>query len=986
MKPQVKLFTDFENMQRLLGIRRKVFRKIGALKAEYIVEKEPIPFDARDSLRYHLVLPGSYWDNHAYGCGWFRFSGNMPKSAKGKCVGVLINLEAEGCLVDEHGSPVQGLATVHSFIDFMQPAKGKRYLELYPEAKGDEQIYLEVEAGNNRLPGTVFKGAAYRQCDLVAVREDVRDLYYDFLAIWMQALVSTGEKRESLRRSLRVSYKAARGFSVKSVADAREILAKERQNGEISPYTVHSIGHAHLDLAWLWPIRETKRKAGRTFANQLRNAEKYPDFIFGASQPQQFQWMEEKYPALFEQLKEMHARGQLELQGGMWVECDTNLTSGESLIRQSLYGKRYWKEKFGQDVTVCWLPDVFGFSGNLPQLIKKCGMDSFLTIKLSWNEHNKFPKRTFVWKGIDGSEVLVHMPPEGTYNSDATPFALTKALEQFPEKDKLNIFGMLFGVGDGGGGPGEGHIEMALRQRDAAELPRVKPSTARAYFDELQKEKDKLEVFSGELYLEKHQGTYTSQAKNKLHNRKIEFLLHNVEYLCTEAARKGMKYPKKQLETIWKEVLLYQFHDIIPGSSIARVYKESVARYYEMEEELKAIASRAVEYLRADGEEEALSGFNLTAYPYEGILCREDKWYRAEIPAYGVAKLTPYQTKGSIRATEDSIENDIFVVKFNFKGNIVSLYDKRDGTEYVGESVLNRFCVYKDTPKEYDAWDIDWNYVNQTPSEFRLIRTGVSVSEGNVVRESEYKYHKSHILQRVILTEGRAAVDVENEVKWQETHKMLRVNFRPAVFSDEVRCDIQMGNLTRSTKTGTPVQKAQFEICAHKWVDVSDDTHGFAIVTDSKYGWRVKDGLMSLNLLRSPMWPAKDADKGKHTIKYCLYPHAGSPFAAELPRVAYQFNNPVTVVQGDFKLNLGVTTSEKNLVAETVKAAEDGEGITIRVYEDEGKTTRGSLSLSVPVASAIETDLLEQNAKLVDLSDLTFTPYEIKTFIVTLNR
>ncbi|MBO5776172.1 MAG: alpha-mannosidase, partial [Clostridia bacterium] len=428
------------------------------------------------------------------------------------------------------------------------------------------------------------------------VNEEAKSTYYDALALEYQISLDEckGVKKKSARRALHKALAIAAKGDYKG---ASEILKAEYQVGEENPFTIYATGHAHLDLAWLWPIRETKRKAARTFANQLRNMERYPDYVFGASQPQQFAWMEEMYPELFEELKAAVARGQLEVQGGMWVECDTNVTSGESLIRQNLYGKRYWKEKFGKDMRMCWLPDVFGFSGNLPQILKKCGMDYFLTIKLSWNEHNKFPHRAFVWEGIDDSDVVVHMPPDETYNSEGNAWSLMNAIRNFPEKDKVKNISMLYGIGDGGGGPGEGHIEMLRHESDMKELPKVKFAHTIDFFDKLNEQKDELVRHKGELYLEKHQGTYTSQSNNKMNNRKIEFALHNVEFLASVAAKKGYVYPKEKIEKIWKEVLLYQFHDIIPGSSIHRVYEESVARYEVMLGELKEIREDILAFL-----------------------------------------------------------------------------------------------------------------------------------------------------------------------------------------------------------------------------------------------------------------------------------------------------------------------------------------------------------------------------------------------------
>lgn len=981
MNKYFNLFVDPEFRIPVSAIKRRVYQKIGKLKSEYCYDSEPIPFEEKEKRPLKRVRPGCAWSNEDYGCAWFHFTGKVPENMRGRHIALLVGLGGEGCLFDESGTPVQGISNIGSLVEALQPSIGKRFIEVTGSAEGGENIDIWVEAGNNKLlPGIFWAKATFKQADIVAVRDDIKGLYYDYLALAMQMLETDKDnpKRRSIKQALKKAYKAAKPFNIESVAAARAILKAEMDNGEENPYIFYSTGHAHLDLAWLWPIRETKRKAGRTFANALRNIERYPDYIFGSSQPQQFEWVEEKYPELFNQVKAAIESGRLEPQGGMWVECDTNVTSAESLIRQNLYGKRYWKEKFNKDMNFCWLPDVFGFSGNLPQILKKCGMDYFLTIKLSWNEHNKFPKRTFIWEGIDDSSVLVHMPPEETYNSDATPIAMVKAYKNYPEKDKTYNMGMVYGVGDGGGGPGEGHIEYAIRGQSMKGLPKVKLSPAQELFNALEKEKSKFDKFKGELYLEKHQGTYTTQGKNKYFNRKIEFLLHNVEFLATAAAPFGFAYPKEALDRIWKEILLYQFHDIIPGSSIKRVYTESVARYEKIYEELSAIAEQAVNAMKGDRKPYAV---NPTGYAVNELVRKDDKVYVADIKPYGAAVLKEYKDTGVMKADGDTLESDLFVVKFGKNGNIVSLIDKKTGKEFV-DKYLNKLVVYKDKRLHYNAWDIDINYTKKAPKEFKLIGSETKLYDGYAVRENLYSFGSSSITQKVILTAGKPMIEFSTVIDWQETHKMLRAEFRPAFFSDEVTCDIQMGNIKRSTKNETSVEKAQFEICAHKWIDVSQKDAGVSVMTDCKYGWRVKEGLMSLNLLRSPMWPAKNADKGTHTIRYAVYPHSGNVYEADTAKLSYIFNNPPILTDYEVKLPSLAQSSKKNIVIETIKTAEDGSGVILRAYEDSGKETACSIKCGVKYGEAYETDLLENIIAPADLSSLTYKPFEIKTFLV----
>lgn len=960
-------------------LKNKAITKVGSLEAQYMYDKEPIPFQERLTRPLKPISTGTVWCNEPYGCSWFHFKGRVPQSAKGKHTALLINLGAEGCVFDGNGDPVVGLTNIHALESF-HLGRGKKIIEVAQSADGTEEIDIWVEGGSNRQPTSWYKKAVFRQQDIVVIRDDISSLFYDYtvLAMHKTNYKQSDPKYASIGRALKLAFKTARSTQPQDIAKARQIIADELNTGEDIPYYAYATGHAHLDLAWLWPIRETKRKACRTFTNQLRNIEKYDGYIFGASQPQQFEWMEQNHPALFQKIKAAIDANRIEVQGGMWVECDTNLTSGESLIRQNIYGKRYWKEKFGKDMNFCWLPDVFGFSGNLPQILKKCGMDYFLTIKLSWNEHNKFPHKSFIWEGIDGSDVLVHMPPENNYNGFGSPITNMIALKNYPEKDKINVFSALYGIGDGGGGPSTGHIEMMSRQSGVKGLPKMIMAPAQKVFEDLEAFRSKMQTVKGELYLEKHQGTYTTQSDTKYYNRRLEFKLHNVEFLSVAAAKYGCAYPSEALERIWKEVLLYQFHDIIPGSSIARVYEESNSRYANMLLELNELEAKAISYLSVSKKAGAI---NCTPFAQRELIKKDSNIYEAAVPAYGSAELVPYEDRGVMKATADTLESDNFILKFDGKGNISSLFNKSLNKEFCGD-YLNKLNVYKDKRMHYDAWDIDIGYTQKRHSEFKLLGSSFKVDAGFAVRENIYKYNKSSITQKVILTAGKPVVDFVTIVDWQETHRMLRADFRPSVFAKEVTCEIQMGNLKRSTGDQTKHEKAQFEICAHKWIDLSEGGFGLSVLSEAKYGWRVKEGLISMNLLRSPMYPAADADKGTHTIRYSLYPHAGNYSEADTIKLAYSLNNPLIVCDRSVELPQFAATNKANVVVETIKAAESGEGVIIRLYESCGRTTEAKLAYADGYTAVYETDMLETVIGEANPNALSFTPYEIKTLLI----
>lgn len=964
-------------LHNLNRIKSKVYKKVGTLDTKYTVDAEPIPFEERLTRELKPLKKRQRWGN-VFDCAWMNFTGIVPQNAKGKKVVLLINVDGEGCLFDNSGNPVKGLSVIGGAIDYFQPAKAKTMLEFCDNAVGGETIDIWVETGHNKLSINFKNYAILKQADIAVMREDINSLYYDYLTLLLKLTVlkRDSQKYSMIKKSLSGVMKLTGDFSPECVAKAREELLKATGIDAESEYTYYGCGHAHLDLAWLWPIRETKRKLSRTFSNQIYNIEKYPDYIFGVSQPQQLEWMKEIYPSLYDKVKSAIAQERIEPQGRMWVECDTNVPCGESLIRQSIYGEKFWQQEFGKTSKVCWLPDVFGFSGNLPQILKKCGMDYFLTIKLSWNEQNLFPYRTFKWEGIDDSKVLVHMPPEGNYNSDASPISLFAGLKRNSEKNTVKQMALLYGIGDGGGGPSEGHIECALRQQGSSENPSIKFSPIGNLFNDLAKIEDQIPSYKGELYLEKHQGTLTSQAKNKYYNRLMEKNLHNLEFLATYAAiKKGADYPYEALEKLWKEVLLYQFHDIIPGSSIKRVYDESVARYEHMNEEVLAIQNEILN--KIGNKKNQLCATNTTSYIREEFVKHGEKLYKATVKPYSSAKLEEAEI-----TKMENMENDILELTFGENGEIKKLYHKQLNKDFCG-SFLNKLSVYWDRKLHYNAWDIDIKYTKQTPDVFTLVSYQQYQDGNSIIRENLYKYNRSTLTQKIILTMGKPYVEFDNSIEWQETHKMLRAEFAPSVYSDEVTCDIQFGNLKRTTKDKTSIEKAQFEVAAHKWVDLSNDGYGISLLNDSKYGHRVKRGIISLNLLRSPMWPAKDADKGIHSFRYALYPHSDNCNEAGVARAGYVFNNPLIVSNACF--DSFVCSSDNHIVIETVKMAENKEKeLIIRAYEDGGITREGSITIDTEYKKAILTDMLENEIEEISLDKLTFKPFEVKTIKIIL--
>lgn len=959
-------------------LRQSIYTPIISLEASVCRSKEPIPFSHVKKMRFERIKTGDSWGGF-FDCAWFKFSGNIDFLQTESLVAI-IDVGAEGCIYNEYDA-VQGITNVLGTVDLFQSVSGKKVIPLSRiSCVNNGKILFYADCGNNGRAGKSSGQARFKRADICVVRQDILDLYYDILACYqlLSAVNDNAQKRE-IKAHINKAISLAHNTDSESILKARNALSKMFDGKYKQDFTVYAVGHGHLDLAWLWPVRETKRKAIRTFSNAIFESEQCPNYVFNGSQPQQYEFIKEKSPELFEKIKQAVERGNIEPQGGMWVEPDTNLPCGESLIRQCFYGKNFFKQEFQKDVKTLWLPDVFGYTAALPQIIKKCGMDSFMTIKLSWNNINAFPYHTFIWNGLDDSKVLVHMPPEGDYNSNATPYAFEKTYRQYKEKNVSDIALMSFGIGDGGGGPGEYHVNMAKRCEGLRYIPKVKMSSSEKFFDELKKETSKYPEYKGELYLEKHQGTYTTQSRVKKNNRQCEALLHFAEWICTMAYMRGKAYPHKEFEGIWKEVLLYQFHDILPGSSIHRVYEECNARYEILKSKLNGIIDDSISYLSTD--EGGNSAINPVDFERNGFIKHNGEWYQYALAPYSSGRLEKAVSPVGIGFSKNVIENESLKVTFDANGQIINIFDKNHKYNCVGSS-FNAVRIYKDRfVHPYNAWDIDINYTKQKPQDMKLAGSREYRDGNSVVRENRFVYNKSVLKQRVILTENCPYIMVENEVDWHETHKMLRIDAYPKNFSEKVLCDIQFGNIERSTKTDNKIDYAQFEVPAHKWVDVYDGKYGVAILNDCKYGHRVKDGLISLNCLRSPVYPDKTADRGEHTFTYAIYPHSEKPMESELVKIGYELNNPLRIYKGSLDIKPIFSCNNSNIIIETVFVNDKG-NIAVRMYETAGIKTVAKVKANINFISVKQTDMLFENPNDVDLDAMTFKPFEIKTLEV----
>ncbi|MCU1412906.1 MAG: hypothetical protein JWN80_246, partial [Microbacteriaceae bacterium] len=790
--------------RRLMRIRRRIYRTIAPLSAEIVRSAEPIPFAELERSAFTPLRGGAAWGKKL-DCAWLRITGDLPTGVDSATV--MLGIRGEGLAYAPDGTVLDSVSTV--FLQGDLPHSGGTYrpVQHVDLSSGRVEFYVDV-AYNGILLYPYGKGI-YHGARLVTRDDAVYDLYYDYLTL----LVLAGHTDDAaLEGDLRTALKAAFAlYSAGDVAGARAVLAEQLSRPSTDDFVYSAIGHGHLDMAWLWPLRETRRKAARTYTKALNAVDQRDGYLYGTSQPQQMWWMKQEQPALFERLKKAVAAGRIELQGTFWVEPDTNLPNGESLVRQAVMGRRFLQDEFGiapDDLRLCWLPDTFGYNGNLPQILKKSGMDWFQTIKLAWNKVNDFPHRTFHWQGIDGSTVLVHMPPEGDYNSRGAADGLFRGLARYPEK-ALGAALLVYGAGDGGGGPGEVHLEVTGREHDLRGLPKVEYSTADTFFRHLET-LDVGHTHVGELYLETHQGTYTTQADIKKYNRRSERALHEAEALAVIAGVDS----RADLEAHWREVLLNQFHDILPGSSIERVNREAVATYRRVGEALHDYSTGLLGRLSKGDRPTAV---NLTSFPRREYLKVGGDWQVAELAPYSAAAIEPASGYATPAFTDDSMSNAMLTVRFGPSGEIVSCLDA-EGAEHAGGG-LNRLVLHRDPYQfPFDAWDIKQDYAKTTPRTIRMGHTGTIIDGPRVIRTQVHRSRRVTITQQIVLEADSPVVTFHTEVDWHEKHRMLRAEFRPTHFGGTAKCEIQYGHIERVTTENDAVETAQFEVCAHKWL------------------------------------------------------------------------------------------------------------------------------------------------------------------------
>jgi alpha-mannosidase len=969
----------------------------------------------------------------AYTTFWFRLSGTVPSSFRGKPIAVVAEVGGERTVWKDN-SPLCGVDVEHSDFGWLE-GSAMSAGSVAPE--GGERLEYYVQAYTRNSETTVHGKEKPRSAttevvdhaELVVVDPETRDLYYDVdFALTLLGTIEEGDPAHST--ILRALNEVCNVYS----PDARETISRGRKlvrdalaslNGEMK-HTIVPVGHAHLDTAWLWPIHVTKKKMAHTTATQLGLIDRYPEYVFAHSQASQYEWLEKEYPTLFDRVKKAIGRGQWEPVGSMWVEADCNLTGAESIIRQFLYGRRYFRDKLGYETQDMWLPDVFGYAAALPQILAKFNIKYFLTQKISWNQFNKFPHHTFWWQGIDGTRVWTHFPPADTYTANAEPTQVVQSVKNYKDHARCDQSLYLFGFGDGGGGPTERHLEFLRRGRLAPNYPDV-ASGKRAidFFRDAKARSKDLMTWVGELYLELHRGTYTSQAANKRDNRRSEFLLRDAELLACFDPEFPAAYPQAELEEAWKLVLLNQFHDIIPGSSVREVYEDSDADYrkiFEIGERL--LRERLIRI--GSGFDTSEMARPVALFQNSAVVSQgEIPWTDEAVPAslatpdeslpvqlveeFGERKLifptpatalgtiavadlsdAPPREKSRLKSSNRRIENGELVVRFDPHGNITSITSLEDRDEFLEPGKLgNVFQLFDDKPLFWSAWDIDV-YSYETCQELLRSESFEIVERGpvRVAAEVVKRFGASTIRQRISLGPG-PGVRFDTEVDWHEEDKLLKVAFPVNVNATRATYEIQFGNVERPTHMNTSWDMAKFEVCAQKWADLCEGDQGVALINDGKYGYDIHGNVMRLTLLRAPKAPDPLCDMGRHRFSYCLLPHYGPYNYSGIVAAAYAFNSPVRAVP--LEIGPGVTGNlpplvaceDANIVVEAVKKAEDSDDIIVRLYECHNSRGRAELSVARGFATAMLCDLEENEIEELETQDrlvqFEYKPFEILT-------
>ena len=979
---------------------------------------EPVPVGEGLSAQYSETKAGEWW-GPPWGTTWFRVTGTVPEHWTGLEVEAVVDLgfacdrpgfSAEALAMRPDGTPIKALNPMSTWLPVSASARGGEAVEVYVEAASNPDIH---GAGVGTYLGDVHTAGSeplyrVRRVELAVFERPVWELVQDVEVLdqLMRQLSTDSPRRWQILRTLERALDALDLTDVVGSASAvRDVLAPAlAAPAHAGAHVASAVGHAHIDSAWLWPLRETVRKVARTVSNVTSLMDEHPELVFAMSSAQQWAWMKDHRPEVWERMREKVATGQLVPVGGMWVESDTNMPGGEALARQLVHGKRFFLDELGVETSEVWLPDSFGYTAALPQLVALSGSTWFLTQKISWNQTNRHPHHTFWWEGLDGTRVFTHFPPVDTYNSELSGEEMAHLVRNFSEKGLANRSLVPFGHGDGGGGPTREMLARAARLRDLEGSARVEIEAPSTFFAKALEDHADPAVWVGELYLELHRATYTTQADTKQGNRRSEHLLREAELWATTAAvRTGTPYPAGELDRLWKTVLLHQFHDILPGSSIAWVHREARDTYARVARELGELIATAQGTLAGDTAAEGRVVFNAAPHARGGV------------PAGGAVVSAPATADPSparVTAAGDGyvLENGLVRAVVDGRGLLTSVVDLASGREAIAPGAAgNLLQLHPDVPNEWDAWDVDRHYTRHV-TDLVDVTSLAPVTEDDVEGDGaaavrvERRFGRSTLTQVVSLAPAARRVDVDTEVDWHEVETFLKAAFPLDVRADRSSSEIQFGYVQRATNTNTSWDVARFEICAHRYLHVGEPGYGLAVVNDSTYGHDVActvrpDGgtttTVRLSLLRAPRFPDPETDQGRHRLRYGLVVGAD---LLDATREGHWLNLPARTLRGDTGVDPLVSVDNDGIVVSAVKLADDagedpGGDVVVRVYEALGARASGHLALGFRADSVAVTDLLERplDGGVLDVDAdgrvaLTLRPFQILTLRVARAR
>lgn len=1015
-------------------LKQDIYRPMGEIHFEGCLTMEHLSLDEARKLTFQPMPAGTKWGETYQYC-WLRAEIILPAQAAGKRIVMNLPTGGESTLfVDGQAFGTYRAHWVSDPLHYMvdnvltREARGTERFSLYIESYAGH-YYPESSLGgcatgpvlpdSYQDPRVEGERAVMGRCSFGEWNEDGYQLMMD-VRVLTQLLDQVDP--ESLRADVIASalerYSLTADFEQdaqardRSYRAAREVLAPAltARNGSTAP-AFYAVGNAHLDLAWLWPMKETHRKVARTFAAQLRLLDEYKDYIFLQSQPASYEMCAKYYPALFEQVRQAAREGRWVADGAMYVEPDTNMTSGESLIRQLLYGKQYFKEVFGVDSELLWLPDTFGYSAALPQILRGCGVKYLVTQKIFWsyNEGDRFPYHYFTWQGADGSRIDTFLPTSYTYRTD--PKEISETWSKRVQKRSLSAFLFPYGYGDGGAGPCRDDMEQIKREHDLEGMPKVRHASPMTFFKEMEKAGGPQHTYVGELYFSAHRGVYTTQAAIKKGNRKGELALREAEIWGALAGTQGFIYPRQKMNDSWKLLFLNQFHDILPGSSIARVYVEARAQHQQILSDAAEVTQDAIRSLIKS--EDGITVFNSLSFPRDAVISlseafaqgaqtRDGKLIPTQVtengrlahvtlPSMGALTLVPAQASKAYQAvsadlTDDGavLENELVKVTLNKHGEVISFINKGSMREYAN-GAMNRLLMYKDVPRKFDAWDIDSNYELQPVDIDGAVSLTVKEAGGlRAVIRLERKVLDSSITQDIALEYNSPRLDFISHVDWRQTHRLLKAAFPVNIQATEGINEIQFGYIERPTHRSRLYDSDRFEVCNQRYSALCNQGRGAALINDSKYGISMHDSELRLTLLRGGASPEMSSDQGPHDFIYSFVAWEGGFLDSPVVQQAYALNVPPVTARGLAEEFSAFSLDADNVFIDTLKPAQDGSGdMILRLYEAKRADTECELSVNFPVKAVHRCDMLENPLGELSMKEskvkLSFGTFEVKS-------